>query len=609
MSTKTNFKRIALVAVAALGLGVLSSVPSQAAVTSLTVTAVNGTASLVKSDSTTAGTLTITGLMEVADSITVTLVTKSTPGGSVPAALMHNLDSTTSTITNYVVDTRGAGIKPNIARASNTAALAVLSTASASTEFVLSKSSAAANISAVIGVQLDSSTARIAGTYTYTALVKAYHASSTLNSGASVQPDQTISKDISITVAAAGDVSNTATATYGFAFLSSSTTTAGSGSSTTTDASISALATTGTTRGYLYVGVRNADNGATTADESLTATVTGVGLVCLDDGSSCGKNLGPVSVTAGDYEFELRGDGSGGTSSIKVTGSVTGASYTKTVTYYAAAAKTMTASVLTPQLAIGSNDSAVAVTAVDAAGAKWGGSAYIYASAAADATAVGGSATTPVACVYSVPNDKHYCPISATAVGTGKFKVIDAATIAAATATSNEVTVTSKSATPATVRISFNKANYVPGEIGLIIITPLDAAGAALPASTISNALASGGISSDVGLNYAGASIAASLADTTATLVAYNGTTTVAGSETIIFTAPTTGGKITLTAKGGSGLPLAGQVAITASATVTDNGAAALAAVTALATTVASLKTLITTLTNLVLKIQKKVKA
>jgi hypothetical protein len=31
MSTKTNFKRIALVAVAALGLGVLSSVPSQAA--------------------------------------------------------------------------------------------------------------------------------------------------------------------------------------------------------------------------------------------------------------------------------------------------------------------------------------------------------------------------------------------------------------------------------------------------------------------------------------------------------------------------------------------------------------------------------------------------
>jgi hypothetical protein len=64
-----------------------------------------------------------------------------------------------------------------------------------------------------------------------------------------------------------------------------------------------------------------------------------------------------------------------------------------------------------------------------------------------------------------------------------------------------------------------------------------------------------------------------------------------------------------LNATGGTSLPVAGQVAVSASATVTNDAAAALAAVTALATTVASLRTLITTLTNLVLKIQKKVKA
>jgi trimeric autotransporter adhesin len=74
-------------------------------------------------------------------------------------------------------------------------------------------------------------------------------------------------------------------------------------------------------------------------------------------------------------------------------------------------------------------------------------------------------------------------------------------------------------------------------------------------------------------------------------------------------TMPNSGGSIKITAKGGSGLPAAGQVEVSATATVTDNAAAALAAVTALATTVASLRTLITTLTNLVLKIQKKVKA
>jgi hypothetical protein len=77
----------------------------------------------------------------------------------------------------------------------------------------------------------------------------------------------------------------------------------------------------------------------------------------------------------------------------------------------------------------------------------------------------------------------------------------------------------------------------------------------------------------------------------------------------VVVTMPNTGGNITITAKGGSGLPAAGQVEVSATATITDNAAAALAAVTALATTVASLRTLITTLTNLVLKIQKKVKA
>jgi len=63
MSTKTTFKRIALVAVAALGLGVLSVAPSQATVSALTVTGANGTSTLSAtgyvSDSTTAATITV----------------------------------------------------------------------------------------------------------------------------------------------------------------------------------------------------------------------------------------------------------------------------------------------------------------------------------------------------------------------------------------------------------------------------------------------------------------------------------------------------------------------------------------------------------------------
>jgi len=612
MSTKTNFKRIALVAVAALGLGLLSSVPAKA-VGNLAVTVTHGSFTAARADSTNAATIAITATIEdVKDTITVSVVPNGTLGDSVTvarasgvrAAYLFAMETTTATRSKIGTAVSGLLTTATVSAFAGDSQYDSKTVSGMTTEtgYTLTSPTGVGNVGATFGIQVDSvSSAVIAGTYSFTVFVKQYTQG--------VAQPVTSSYTVNLVSAAAADVSNTATSTYGFAFLKSTTTTAGSGASTTTDEAISALATSGTTRAYLYVGVRNAANGATTADESLTATVTGAGLVCDSAGTTCGKSLGPISSTAGDYEFELQGDGTGGVSTIKVTGSVTGASYTKSLTYYAKAAKTLTASVLTPVLAIGSNDSAVAVTAVDAAGANWGGTAYIVASAAADATAVGGSATTPVACVFRAANNTHYCPISAVAAGTGKFKVIDAATVALATATSNEVSVTSKVAIPATVKISFNKANYAPGEVGLIIITPLDAAGQALPATTVTSALASGGISSDVGLNYAGASIASSLADTTATTVAYNGTTTVAGSETIVFTAPATGGKITLTAKGGSGLPLAGQVAITASATVTDNGAAALAAVNALATTVASLKTLITTLTNLVLKIQKKVKA
>jgi hypothetical protein len=84
-----------------------------------------------------------------------------------------------------------------------------------------------------------------------------------------------------------------------------------------------------------------------------------------------------------------------------------------------------------------------------------------------------------------------------------------------------------------------------------------------------------------------------------------------AGSMQYTVYMPVSGGTVTLTATGGTALAERLRTAggITATATVTDSGAAALAAVNALATTVASLRTLIVTLTNLVLKIQKKVRA
>jgi hypothetical protein len=143
-----------------------------------------------------------------------------------------------------------------------------------------------------------------------------------------------------------------------------------------------------------------------------------------------------------------------------------------------------------------------------------------------------------------------------------------------------------------------------------IYVTPQDAAGNALPAATYDNLFASGGITSPTAfLTASGTAVDMSIVNATTSATSSSTSGSRAGSKLFTVYAPANGGTVTLNAIGGASLPVAGRVAVTATATVTDSGAAALAAVTALATTVASLKTLITTLTNLVLKIQKKVKA
>ena len=109
MSTKTNFKRIALVAVAALGLGVLSSVPSNAATSGLTVTVTNGTSVAGgQSDSRNAATINIQAFLGANDSMTVYVVEKSRPAGTV-LPVFYNLDSATPTMAGgYVLETGAA---------------------------------------------------------------------------------------------------------------------------------------------------------------------------------------------------------------------------------------------------------------------------------------------------------------------------------------------------------------------------------------------------------------------------------------------------------------------------------------------------------------------
>ena len=640
MSTKTTFKRIALVAVAALGLGVLSVAPSSAAVVSTTISvngngavSIIGTTTGVSSDSTTAASFVVSSLMSAtSDSVSITFVKKSEPLLSTVVARMAYLDTATSTSTGVVnTNTNRAAIST-----SPLAPNSIADSVTAGNYLWMASSSANGYAAGTFTIGLDSATAIAkAGTYTYTVVVTAY-------TGGVAQATQ-YTQDVSIVVSASTDQSKTPVVAQSFANLSNTSISAGTAKATS-DAVQSILATAGTAAGYIFVGNRNSVNGYTTAEDSLTAVVTGAGVVCISDGTVCGKSISKVKAT-GDYQFVLKADGSAGTSSVAITSGVLGVTYTKSLTYYAASAKTITASALTPVLKVGTNDSAVVVTAVDANGTAWTGTPYIYAATAADAL-IGGSATTPQACVLSTDKTKAYCPVTTIAAGTANFLVIDAATIATATATSAAVSVTASSATAATVKVAFDKQTYAPGEKAVVTVTPLDSAGKAIAAST-GNYLAAA-LTSNVAFVSAGTTTT-SLGAASVTTEAYAGIDKSAGAQSFVIYMPSASGTVTLTGKGGSSLPLAGQVAVSASASVVNasvdaatdaaneatdaaNAAtdAALAAadaadaataaaqdasdaVAALSATVdklvASLKAQITSLTNLVIKIQKKVKA
>jgi hypothetical protein len=640
MSTKTTFKRIALVAVAALGLGVLSVAPSSAAVSGATISGTNasvtlraGSTTAIDSDTTTAALVSVSAIATFpSDTITVSFFEKSKPTGAVAATIGVTVADTASATSWVTKDALGSGsVAANRVKLDKNASFSAAADATTVGSAFTLYPSAAGILGATFAAALDTATGVTKGTYTFTAVATIY--SSPSGSG-TTYTTTTLSQDVTITVGANTADSVVSVPASATAYIAASGT-------PTADTNVSAVATADTSvDAVIYVTLKNASGNSTGVQDSITATVTGAGLVSFD-ASTYGKSV-TFAATNGTATISVRGDGTAGLSSIAVSTS-SGASWTKSLTFYSKSAKTITATINNPVLAVGANAGAVAISAVDAAGSAWTGAAYIVASAAADAL-VAGSATTPVACAAWNSTDGILCPVTAIAAGTAKFKVIDASTVAAATATSNEVTVTVSAATPASVKLAFDKATYAPFEKAIITVTPLDKDGKTLQGALRTNLLATGGISS----NIAFGSLSDTLTATHVNSASANGTGVTAGAQSYVVYMPAQG-DVTIKATGGTALPLTGQVAISATASVVNSSVdaatdaaneatdaanaatdAALAAadaadaataaaqdasdaVAALSATVAklvaSLKAQITSLTNLVIKIQKKVRA
>jgi hypothetical protein len=578
MSTTTTFKRIALVAVAALGLGVLSSVPSQASIPAGNITIsgqTNGTVTAVKSDSTTAAKFALTYLKTAnSDSVAVTTTLKSKATGStvVGIALMP-LDTATSSVANTF----------------SSPALGESTTAGVNVAF----SSGTGYIGGTFAVFLESATStRTAGSYVVTVIVTPYEAGAAVSSNVK-------SFDLTITQAELAAESTVVSSSTSKAYMSEGATYV---SGTTTDSTIAVAATaSATTKAVVRVILKNASDVTGTVAESVTVTVDKGSL-----GSASNTNLGAKTLVlqytkaTGYVDVFVFANGQSGVSTINIsTPSVTFAA--KTLTFYGTTYKSIAASQYASVIGT-SSTVAVAGTAADENGASFGSAVAVYAYSS-DTSVVSDFGT---ACTYNSTAKAALCSLTGVKSGTANITLRDAATVAASTVASNAVAIRVSTETAATASLSTDKATYAPGEKGYLFVKVLDKNGAVLPAGTTANLFATGGIVAS-----------ASLGSASDTLTAVSITTAVRTSAPLsvdpvlayAFYAPQSGGNFTFEAKGGTSLPTAGQVAVTAKLNVTDSGAAALAAVTALATTVASLRTLIVTLTNLVLKIQKKVKA
>jgi hypothetical protein len=566
-----SFKKIALGLAAAMSFGVMSALPTSAAVNAPTLTIDSATDAVTSGESATA-VVTLSFISEtIADTATIISAVFSQPTGSAKSATLSLVETATA---SAVI--AGSNVSANINSTINTPTY----------------------VTAKFKVTLDAPT--VAGTYDVKVLT-----TSPINGPA---------VSWTVTVKAADLTPSASTTT--------SIINAGEVTSATVDAVVYApKATSADAAAVIAFTPKNAAGG--NATESILATVSGSGLIGYGSNATTMSAAGrSIVIPTGNY-IGVFADGTAGVGTITLTTLTGTVIATEKVTFYGDIA-TIVATSVKSVIAVGANTTTVKAVAKDASGVTVGaGTLYAYSSDIATVSDSGTAAT--------IVNGEAVFTLTGVKSGGVAVTVKSGTIVSAPVSTRVEGSV-------ASVKIAFDKAQYVPGEAATITVTPVDAAGLPLSAKTHANLFATGGITS----TYA-------FGGSSDVLTGVSVTTDTSTAKSYKVFMPLTENTITITATGGSSLPLAGQVVATASAVVSNEAAkaatkasedaakaakeatdAALSAVKAaddatkaaqaavdavavlsaqVATLIASLKKQITSLTKLVIKIQNKIKA
>jgi len=488
MSTKTTFKRVALVTVAALGFGVMSVAPSTATINadSLTLSAATAAQTTAETATATSATVTLAFLGTVAvDSASVTASLVSGPAGSTALPFLSLAETTSATIDTTTTTTKPVGSITN----PNTAAVVWAKGTSGNV---------AASAKFKVYVGNDSLTAPAkAGTY----VVKLTPATIGLSGALQGATAQTLT--ITVTEAPALDTVITS---------ATSIITGGTVESGTADAIVTASRTLAANPTAFAAAIANIKitpknaagttvGTASNVGESMTAVLTGPGSLgtgVWGTGPSTGR---AISVKAGDFVY-VYPDGSSGVATITISSAKGVVLATETVTFFGAATSITTAvetAVLNPSaVASGANAAALAVTVKDAAG--------VVVSNLNSGLYVTSETTTIVSnsyansCTFDVDDQVYYCSLTGLVAGKTKITVgtkssATDATVGAINAAAVEVRVGTQVA--ASVKVTTDKTSYAPGEKATLTVQLLDADGLAVADGVYTSIFATGGITTD----------------------------------------------------------------------------------------------------------------
>jgi len=530
----TTIKRIALVAVAALGLGVLSVVPSNAANQGDTLVLSSTTGTQETSDTATAGsaTATLSFLASAAgDSMSVTASLTSFPAGNTALPVFDLVETTTGTIAAASV---------------NGANQVVGASAGALTQWV--SAATTGSISAKYKVYMNAPA--VVGTYVVKLTPAVVAGGGSLNATA---------QTLTITVTQKASASTTVDATTSTSILNLGETNTATVDATGVTGSMTVPATNNAAIGTIVTTLKNTA-GTTRTSESYTAQVlSGPGLLgsaamagAADNGATATGRA--ITVKAGDV-VGIFPDGASGTSKIEIRTAAGVLIGTETVIFHGAIAS-IVATLAKPVIGTsGSTADVITAIAYDKDGTVvQTGNLFANSATTTVAASVGSTAITAGVAKFA---------LTGLVAGTTAITVANAAT--AATVSATAVTVRVGSSTPASITVSLDKASYAPGEAVTASISVLDASGLAVADGVYNNIFATGGIAA----NY---TIAGWSDTTTVTTTAGVGTRTgfLPSTEGDVTFKWTTGTNLATANQAKAGTPIVVSVSSPAAAAATD---------------------------------------